>query len=124
MLKIGEIVQTLKGIVETRIGMVKQEIQEEFLTILSRMILLIIMGSMLFMSFIFISLSVAFFLSQVTKSPYLGFLIVSLFYLMLVLILYVSRDSLRLQEKTGTALNNFIFRRIKKNKESGDEQGA
>ncbi|TDQ17289.1 putative superfamily III holin-X [Algoriphagus boseongensis] len=121
MLKIGEIVQTLKGIVETRIGMVKQEIQEEFLTILSRMILLIIMGSMIFMSFIFISLSVAFFLSQVTKSPYLGFLIVALVYLMLVLILYVSRDSLRLQEKTGTALNNFIFRRIKKNKESGDE---
>jgi len=122
MLKVGEIVQTVKGIIEARIGMVKQEIQEEFLGILTRIILLIVIGSMLLMVFLFLSLSVAFFLSQVTKSPYLGFLIVALLYLLVVVGLYLSKDSLRLQDRTGNVLKDFIFRVRKKRDD--DEQGA
>lgn len=116
MLKIGEIVQTIKGIIETRIGIVKQEIQDEFVGILSRLILLIIIGSMLLLVFLFLSLSVAFFLSQVTKSPYLGFLIVALMYFLVVLVLFLSRDSLKIQEKLQAVLKDFIFQ-IKNNKE-------
>jgi uncharacterized membrane protein YqjE len=122
MLKVGEIVQTLKGIVETRIGLVKQEIQEEFSSILTRLIVLIVIGSMIMMSFVFLSLSFAFFISQLTQSPYLGFLIVALIYLLIALILYIIRDSLRLQEKSGTVLKTFIFKgRIRKR---NDEQGS
>ena len=109
MLKIGEIVQTIKGIIETRIGLVKQEIQNEFVGILSRLILLVIIGSMLLLVFLFLSLSLAFFLSQVTKSPYLGFLIVALMYFLVVLVLFLSKDSLKIQEKIQTALKDFIF---------------
>ena len=116
MLKIGEIVQTIKGIIETRIGLVKQEIQDEFVGILSRLILLIIIGSMLLLVFLFLSLSLAFFLSQVTKSPYLGFLIVALMYFLVVLVLFLSRDSLKIQEKLQAVLKDFIFQ-IKNNKE-------
>ncbi|RIW18535.1 phage holin family protein [Algoriphagus lacus] len=116
MLKIGEIVQTIKGIIETRIGLVKQEIQDEFVGILSRLILLIIIGSMLLLVFLFLSLSLAFFLSQVTKSPYLGFLIVALMYFLVVLVLFLSRDSLKIQEKLSAVLKDFIFQ-IKNNKE-------
>lgn len=111
MLKIGEIVQTVKGIIETRIGLVKQEIQDEFVGILSRLILLVIIGSMLLLVFLFLSLSLAFFLSQVTKSPYLGFLIVALMYFLVVLVLFLSRDSLKIQEKINAMLKDFIFRK-------------
>ena len=41
MLKIGEIIQTIKGLIEARIGLVKQEIQDEFVGILSRLLLLL-----------------------------------------------------------------------------------
>jgi hypothetical protein len=109
MLKISEIVQTIKGIVEARIGLVRQEIQDEFVGILSRLILLIVIGSMLLLVFLFLSLSLAFFLSQVTKSPYLGFLIVALMYFLVVLVLVLSRDSLKIQEKIQGLLKEFIF---------------
>ena len=109
MLKISEIVQTIKGIVEARIGLVRQEIQDEFVGILSRLILLIVIGSMLLLVFLFLSLSLAFFLSQVTKSPYLGFLIVALMYFLIVLVLVLSRDSLKIQEKIQSVLKEFIF---------------
>lgn len=109
MLKISEIVQTIKGIVEARIGLVRQEIQDEFVGILARLILLIVIGSMLLLVFLFLSLSLAFFLSQVTKSPYLGFLIVALMYFLVVLVLVLSRDSLKIQEKIQVMLKEFIF---------------
>ena len=123
MLKIGEIVQTLKGIVETRIGIVKQEIQNEFVEILSRLILLIVIGSMLLFAFLFLSLSLAFFLSQLTKSPYMGFLIVALIYFLVMLMLILSRDSLRVQDRVENLLKNFIFRmRLKRQQEKEENE--
>jgi len=123
MFKIGEIVQTLKGIVETRIGIVKQEIQDEFVEILSRLILLIVIGSMLLFAFLFLSLSLAFFLSQVTKSPYMGFLIVALIYFLVMLMLILNRDSLRVQERVENLLKNFIFRmRLKRQQEKKEDE--
>ncbi|HSF52425.1 MAG TPA: phage holin family protein [Algoriphagus sp.] len=121
MLKIGEIVQTVKGIVEARIGIVKQEIQEQFVGILSRLILLIAIGSMLLLVFLFLSLSLAFFLSQITKSPYLGFLIVALIYFLIVLVMILSRDSLSFQKKVEIALKDFIFK-IKSNREEEEDE--
>jgi hypothetical protein len=109
MFNIGEIIQTIKGIIEARVGLVKQEIQNEFVGILSRLILLLVIGSMLLFVFLFLSLSLAFFLSQLTKSPYLGFLIVALMYFLAVLVLIISRDSLKIQEKLQSGLKDFIF---------------
>lgn len=123
MLKIGEIVQTVKGIVEARIGAVKQEIQDEFVEILARLILLIVIGSMLLMVLVFLSLSLAFFLSSITKSPSLGFLIVALIYFMAVLLMFVSRDSLRIQDRVEKMLKDFIFKmKIKRRERQEDEQ--
>jgi hypothetical protein len=45
----------------------------------------------------------------VTKSPYLGFLIVALMYFLIVLVLVLSRDSLKIQEKIQSVLKEFIF---------------
>jgi uncharacterized membrane protein YbhN (UPF0104 family) len=123
MLKIGEIVQTVKGIIETRIGIVKQEIQDEFVGILSRLILLIVIGSMLLLVVLFLSLSLAFFLSQLTKSPYLGFLIVALLYFLVVLVMILTRDSSSMQLKVELLLKEFIFKiKLKKQQEEEDEQ--
>ena len=120
MLKIGEIVQTVKGIVETRISLVKQEIQEEFVGILSKLILLVVMGSMLMLTLLFLSFWLAFFLSRHLQSPHFGFLIVALIYLVLALIIYISRDSLGVQDKVNHSLKGFIFKRKKNRIE--DEQ--
>lgn len=123
MLKIGEIVQTIKGIIEARIGIVKQEIQDEFVGILSRLILLIVIGSMLLLVVLFLSLSLAFFLSQLTKSPYLGFLIVALLYFLVVLVMILTRDSSSMQLKVELLLKEFIFKiKLKKELEEEDEQ--
>jgi K+ transporter len=121
MLKIPEIIQTIKSIIETRVSLVKQEIQDEFVGILSRIILLTVIGSMLLLVFLFLSLSMAFFLSTLTKSPYMGFLIVALFYFLIVLLMVLTRDSLQIQKRTEDLLKNFIFQIQKKKEENENE---
>lgn len=110
MLKIGEIIQTVKGIVETKVDMVKLEIQDQISGILTRMIFLILMGGSLLLVLLFLSLSLAFFLSQYFASPHMGFLLVGLLYLLILLILYLLRNNDPTEIKMQRGLKRFIFR--------------
>lgn len=120
MLKFGEIIQTVKGIVETKVDLVKSEIQDEFVSIVSRFILLTMIGAMGFLVLLFLSLSLAFYLSQFTKSPFMGFLLVGLMYLLVVVGLILSRNSKRGQVKIQDYCKEFIFSRYRKNKQSDE----
>lgn len=120
MLRIGEIIQTFKGIVETKVDMVKLDIQDQVSGVLSRLLILVLMGGSLLLVLLFLSLSLAFFLSQYFESPHMGFLIVGILYLLILLILYLIRDNDSTQEKMQRGLKGFIFRAriFKKRKEN------
>ncbi|WP_057936941.1 phage holin family protein [Algoriphagus resistens] len=110
MLKIGEIIQTIKGIVETKVDLVKLEIQDQVAGILTRIIFLVLMGGSLLLVLLFFSLSLAFYLSQYFESPYMGFLMVGLIYLIILFGLFLLRDHDPTEEKMQNGLKGFIFR--------------
>ncbi|WP_339866854.1 phage holin family protein [uncultured Algoriphagus sp.] len=110
MLRIGDIIQTLKGLVETKIDMVKIDIQDQISGVLSRLLLLTLMAMSIMLVLLFFSFSLAFFLSQYFESPHLGFLIVGILYLLVFVILYLVRDNDPTQEKMQNGLKGFIFR--------------
>jgi len=60
MVNFTEIIQTIKSLVETRIELVKSDIQDQLVGMLSRLILLILIGSIGLVSGLFLSLSLAF----------------------------------------------------------------
>ncbi len=109
MLNFAEILQTIKSLIETKIELVKSDIQDQLVGMLSRLILLVLIGSILLVAGLFLSLSLAFYISQVTQSPYFGFLVVALGYLVVVVFLYLTRDSQGFQQQVNTSLKNFIF---------------
>jgi len=109
MVNFAEIIQTIKSLVETRIELVKSDIQDQLVGMLSRLILLILIGSIGLVSGLFLSLSLAFYISQVTQSPYLGFLVVALCYLVVVVFLYLTKDSVGFQQRFNAFLKQFIF---------------
>jgi hypothetical protein len=113
MLNFAEILQTIKSLIETKIELVKSDIQDQLVGMLSRLILLVLIGSILLVAGLFLSLSLAFYISQVTQSPYFGFLVVSLGYLIVVIFLYLTRDSQGFQQQVNTSLKNFIFNSTK-----------
>lgn len=116
MLKVGEIIQTLKGIVETKIDLVKSEIQDQFVGMMAKIILYILIGVMSFIVLIFLSLALAFYISQFTKLPYMGFLLVALIYLLIVVVLFLTRKSESFHTKIQGSLRDSIFSGNTKNK--------
>lgn len=113
MLNFAEILQTIKSLVETKIELIKSDIQDQLVGMLSRLILLVLIGSILLVAGLFLSLSLAFYISQVTQSPYLGFLVVALGYLILVGFLYLTKDAQGFQQQVNTSLKQFIFNSTK-----------
>jgi uncharacterized membrane protein YqjE len=114
MLKLGELVNTVKGIVETKFELVKIQIQEELTGIIFRILLLTFMIALALLVLLFFSFSLAFFLSQYTNSPYMGFLLVGGLYLVLFGIVYYVRYSDRVQSSAETMLRRFIFNKKKR----------
>ena len=122
MLNFTELIQTFKSLIETRIVLVKSDIQDQLVGILSRLILLILIGSILLVAGLFLSLSLAFYISQVTQSPYLGFLVVAVCYLLVVVLLYLTKDTRGFQQQGNIFLKKFIFDSTKG--KDTDEQGT
>lgn len=110
MLKIGDIVQTVKGLVETKVDLIKRDIQEEIFGIFSRVIFLVLMGGSLLLVLLFMSLSLAFYLSQYFKAPYMGFFLVGVLYLLILLILYLIRENKSTQDKIQSILKGFMLK--------------
>lgn len=109
MLNFAEILQTIKSLVETKIELIKTDIQDQLVGMLSRLILLVLIGSILLVAGLFLSLSLAFYISQVTQSPYFGFLVVALGYMAIVLFFYLTRDSKGFQQLVNNKLKKFVF---------------
>ena len=122
MLNFTELIQTFKSLIETRIELVKSDIQDQLVGILSRLILLILIGSILLVAGLFLSLSLAFYISQVTQSPYIGFLVVEVCYLLVVVLLYLTKDTRGFQQQGNIFLKKFIFDSTKG--KDTDEQGT
>ncbi len=124
MLNFAEILQTIKSLVETKIELIKSDIQDQLVGMLSRLILLVLIGSILLVAGLFLSLSLAFYISQVTQSPYFGFLVVALGYLIVVVFLYLTRDSQGFQQQVNASLKQFIFNstKVKNTHEQGTRE--
>jgi len=110
MLKIGDIVQTVKGLVETKIDLIKRDIQEEVFGFFTKIILLVLMGGSLLLVLLFMSLSLAFYLSQYFEAPYMGFFLVGVLYLVVLLILYLIRENKKTQDKIQLTLKGFLLK--------------
>lgn len=120
MFKIGDLIQTLKGLVETKVDIVKQEAQEQFIKVLSRILVLILMGGCLLLVLLFMSFALAFYLSGAFESHYMGFVMVGLLYFLILCLLLITRENRSLQKKTSEMLRNFIFT-VKFLKKNDDE---
>lgn len=109
MFNISEIIQTVKQLIEVRINMVKNEVSEQISVILTRIFLLVLMGVFSLMILLFMSLSLAFYFSDLLYSSYKGFLLVAIIYLIAFLIFFLARDSRSFGRSLKSFLKAFIF---------------
>jgi hypothetical protein len=109
MLNISEIIQTIRQLFDVRLQLIKDEVQEQFSKFMTKIMVLVLIGVTVFMVLLFGSIALAFYLSEVTASPSLGFLYVSLIYLALLIILYLIKNADGLQVSVQRVLRVFMF---------------
>jgi len=117
MSNISEIVNTLKNIVDVRMEMIQEGIRKRVTSFITRIAILILMGVVGLFLLLFASFSLAFYLSEISRSPFMGFLYVAGIYLVLFVVLFLVRNSLQLQANLQSSFTRFVFLGEKKKKE-------
>lgn len=92
--KIEELSKSLKVYVQTNIELFKLETTERTSVIGSNLISTLIVGFSLFLFVLFVSLSAGFFLASYFNDTYSGFLLVTGFYFLLTVFLFLGRKTL------------------------------
>lgn len=117
-LRIDAIIENLTGLIEARMELAKLEIKEEAAKIGARIVAAIVFSFLLVMIIIFLSLSVATLLNSVLESLFLGYVIITGFYLLVLVLLIAFKAHIWLQQKIEDGLINFV------DTKEEDEQGG
>ena len=89
---IDRLIDHLIGFVETRFEILKLEAKEESVKVIARLLTMAVIVLFGTLFFIFFSFALAIYLNQVTGSPYMGFVILAAFFLLLwIIVLGVKR---------------------------------
>ncbi len=91
---LDKIIDAIKKFIRIEIELVKLELRDNFIDLMTSMIIFtLFLGSSLFV-LLFISLAVSFYLNEVLQSSYIGFLVVAAFYLFLIILLFLFKGKL------------------------------
>ena len=117
-LKIDAIIENLTGLIEARLELAKIEIKEEVAKTGARIITGIVLAFLALMIVIFLSVSLATWFNYLLDSVYLGYVIVTAFYLLVLVLLIVFKVHVWLQQK----IEAMLIQPVDEN--DSDEQGS
>ena len=112
LLGIDKIIDSLQNLLEVRIAMIREEVEETVAQKLAKVLPLLLVVAAFSMLMLFASLTLAFYLAQVMDSYVYGFGIVGLVYLLFTVVLSLLKDSTALKK----AFKDSISKPIKEDK--------
>ena len=95
-LKLDNIIEHFIGLVESKIEIAKIEIKAELAHGISKGIVALLLIFFMALFFLFLNIAIAFFIGYAVDNMGLGFLMVSGFYLVVFIVLYLLKDFLKL----------------------------
>lgn len=107
MFGLDGVIENAQGYIDSKVQLVKLEVQEKLTTAITWMLLLtcIVFLSLMFLAFL--SIALGYFLNSLLNSSYLGFLILAAFFFLLILILVFSKKTIhkKIHKLTGDFMN-------------------
>ena len=98
-LRIDAIIENLTGLIEARMELAKLELKEEVAKAGARIIAGVVLAFLLVMIIIFVSIALATWLNYLLGSMFMGYLIVTGFYLLVLVLLIAFKAHVWLQQK-------------------------
>tara|TARA_R110002012_G_scaffold108855_2_gene252044 strand:- start:52759 stop:53118 length:360 start_codon:yes stop_codon:yes gene_type:complete len=105
LLGLDKIIESLQKLLEVRIAMIREEIEETVAEKLAKILPILLVVSTMTLLVLFASLTLAFYLAEILDSYVAGFGIVALFYFLLTLVFYFLKDSKAVQERFRKEVN-------------------
>lgn len=97
-LKLDSLFDHLTAFIESKIEVYKIEIKDELVQTLSKIMVWLLLGSIVFFFFLFLNIALGYLLGALLNSLFFGFLIISGSYLLIFLVLYLLRDTIGLRQ--------------------------
>ncbi|MCC9165301.1 phage holin family protein [Pontibacter harenae] len=114
--KSTNLVENLMGYIDTRIDIIRLEIQEKLKGAFVGTIHAILLGFAAFMSLIFVNIFLGLLLNHLLDSSFWGFGIVALFYIILLVILVIGVDKKVFQGLADKTFDNTLYKNDKREK--------
>lgn len=108
------LIENLMGYIDTRIDIIRLEIQEKLKAALVGTMHGVLLGVIAFMVLIFVNIFLGLLLNHLLDSSFWGFGIVALFYIILLVILVVGLDKKIFQGVADKAFDNTIYKSDKR----------
>lgn len=114
--KSTNLIENLMGYIDTRIDIIRLEIQEKLKAALVNTMHAVLLGFVGLMCVIFVSIFLGLLLNHLLDSSFWGFGIVALVYTILLVVLIVGLDKKVFQDMADKSLNNTIYKSDKREK--------
>jgi F0F1-type ATP synthase assembly protein I len=111
----SSMISNLMGYIDTRIDLVKLEIQSKMKSGFISMLHAILLGFSAFMALIFLNIFLGLLLNDLLDSSFWGFGIVTLFYVILFIILIMGVDKKIFQGIADKTFDNTLYKQDKRN---------
>ncbi|WP_245590583.1 phage holin family protein [Adhaeribacter aquaticus] len=108
-------ISNLMGYIDTRIDLIKLEIQMKLKNSFVGLLHAIMLGFAAFMALIFLNIFIALLLNDLLDSHFWGFGIVTLFYIILFIIFFMGVDKKVFQGVADKTFDNTIYKQDKRN---------
>lgn len=114
--KSTNLIENLMGYIDTRIDIIRLEIQEKLKSSLVSLLHAVLLGFAAFMSVIFLSIFLGLLLNHLLDSSFWGFGIIALIYILLLVVLLIGLDKKVFNNVADKAFDNTLYKTDKREK--------
>ncbi|WP_187262806.1 phage holin family protein [Pontibacter beigongshangensis] len=108
------LIENLMGYIDTRIDIIKLEIQEKLKASFVGLLHAVLLGFAAFMSLIFVNIFIGLLLNHLLNSSFWGFGIVALFYIIILVVLVIGLDKKVFTSLADKTFDNTIYKTDKR----------
>jgi uncharacterized membrane protein len=114
--KSNNLIENLMGYIDTRIDIIRLEIQEKLKATFVNLVHAVLLGIIAFLCVIFVSIFLGLLLNHLLDSSFWGFGIVALIYIIILVVLVVGLDKKVFEDVADKSFNNTIYKSDKREK--------
>lgn len=111
-----EIIDKLKEYVDTRLRLAKLVAIEKSASVVAEVVAILIISVFLLLAFLFVSLALGFYISELLGNSYSGFFIVALFYFLVALVVFLIKGNILERSIVNTIIRKTFKEESKEDK--------